>query len=62
MSDITLATDVELIILEFVKQIERTDVMDSDKLTAMVENFIASLPSRIKQVNSVCQSEMSVVA
>ena len=62
LSDVTLTTAVELIILEFVKQIERADVMDSDKLAAMVEKFIASLPSLIKQVNSVCQSEMLVAA
>ena len=62
LSDVTLTTAVELIILEFVKQIERADVMDSDKLAAMVEDFIASLPSRIKQVNSVCQSEMLIAA
>ena len=62
LSDVTLTTAVELIILEFVKQIERADVMDSDKLAAMVEDFIASLPSRIKQVNSVCQSEMLLAA
>jgi len=62
MSDITLTTAVELIILEFVKQIERADVMDSDKLAAMVADFIASLPSRIKQANSICQSEMLVTA
>ena len=62
LSDVTLTTAVELIILEFVKQIERADVMDSDKLAAMVEKFIASLPSLIKQVNSVCQSEILVAA
>ena len=62
LSDVTLTTAVELIILEFVKQIERADVMDSDKLAAMVEKFIASLPSLIKQVNSVRQSEMLVAA
>ena len=62
LSDVALTTAVELIILEFVKQIERADVMDSDKLAAMVEKFIASLPSLIKQVNSVCQSEMLVAA
>jgi hypothetical protein len=62
LSDVTLTTAVELIILEFVKQIERTDVMDSDKLAAMVKNFIASLPSRIKQVNSACQSGMLIAA
>ena len=62
LSDVTLTTAVELIILEFVKQIERADVMDSDKLAAMVEKFIASLPSLIKQVNFVRQSEMLVAA
>ena len=62
LSDVTLTTAVELIILEFVKQIERADVMDSDKLAAMVADFMASLPNRIKQVNSVCESEISVAA
>jgi hypothetical protein len=62
LSDVTLTTAVELIILEFVKQIERTDVMDSDKLAAMVKDFIASLTSRIKQVNSACQSGMLIAA
>ena len=62
LSDVTLTAAVELIIMEFAKQIEHADLMDSDKLAAMVADFMASLPSRIKQVNSVCQSEMLIAA
>ena len=62
LSDVTLTIAVELIIMEFAKQIEHADIMDSDKLAAMVADFMASLPNRIKQVNSVCESEISVAA
>jgi len=62
LADIALTAAVELIILEFVKQLEQTDIMDSDKLAAMAADFMSSLPNRIRQVNSVCQSEMLVVA
>lgn len=62
LSDVTLTAAVELIIMEFAKQIEHADLMDSDKLAAMVADFMASLPNRIKQANSVCESEISVAA
>ena len=62
LADIALTAAVELIILEFVKQLEQTDIMDSDKLAAMAADFMSSLPNRIRQVNSVCQSEMLVAA
>ena len=62
LADIALTAAVELIILEFVKQLEQTDIMDSDKLAAIAADFMASLPNRIRQVNSVCQSEMLVAA
>lgn len=62
LADITLTAAIELIILEFVKQLEQSDIMDSSKLEAMVADFMASLPHQIKQVNSVCQSEISTVA
>ena len=62
LADVTLTTAVELIILEFAKQLEQADVLDCDKLAAMVENFMATLPERMEQANSVCQSEMSAAA
>ena len=62
LADITLTTAVELIILEFVKQIEQADVLDCDKLAVMVEHFMATLPERIEQAKSVCHSEMSATA
>ena len=62
LADVTLTTAVELIILEFVKQLEQADVLDCDKLAAMVENFMATLPERINQGDSVCRSEMSAAA
>ena len=52
----------EKTLFEFAKQIEHADLMDSDKLAAMVADFMASLPNRIKQANSVCESEISVAA
>lgn len=58
LADVTLATALELIMIEFAKRIEHADILDSDKLAAMAADFIASLPSLIKQVNSVCKSEI----
>ena len=58
----TAHVTVELIIMEFAKQIEYADIMESDKMAAMAADFMASLPNRIKQVNSVCESEISVDA
>lgn len=62
LADMTLTAAVELIIMEFAKQIEHADIMDSDKLATMVAEFMASLPKLIKQTNSVCQSEMLMAA
>lgn len=58
LADVTLTAAVELIIIEFVKQVEHSDIMDSAKLATMVADFMASLPNLIRQTNSVCRTEM----